>query len=97
MSFTTDTSNHRSYLKYLGISAIKNTKKIGIPKIDLIVVNGTVWFNCARLLDKREYLVIILTRYFLLILHKTYVVIPLLNRLGMMIQMRGTTYGFNEK
>ena len=49
-----------------------------------------------RALEKRENKVIIRDN-FLLILHKMYVVTPHLNRLDETLQMRVTTYGFNEK
>ena len=49
----------------------------------------------ARALDKREYLMIILDNFSYFSM-KLYVVTPHLNRLIEMVQMRGTTYVFNQ-
>ena len=48
-----------------------------------------------RALDKREYLVIIRDNFCLFCI-KTYVVTPHLNCLDETVQMRVTTYGFDE-
>ena len=69
--------------------------KLFAPTADILDLhNGTGIF--CRALDKREYLVTMRNNFCYFCI-KTYVVAPYLNRLNEMVQMRLTTYGFDEK